>query len=176
MIKSHSIEINDQHLHIETGRIAKQASGSAVVTLGETVVLVAAVSTDEVREGIDFLPLTVEYQEMSYAGGRIPGNFFRRDMGRPSERETLISRLIDRPLRPLFPENYYFETQVIATVLPTDKENDADVLALLGASTALEVSDIPFLGPIAAPRPFYPWEHHGHYLTGGGLQSRGRQR
>ena len=152
MIKSHSIEINDQHLYIETGRIAKQASGSAVVTLGETVVLVAAVSTDEVREGIDFLPLTVEYQEMSYAGGRIPGNFFRRDMGRPSERETLISRLIDRPLRPLFPENYHFETQVIATVLSTDKENDADVLALLGASTALEVSDIPFLGPIAGVR------------------------
>jgi polyribonucleotide nucleotidyltransferase len=152
MIKSSSIEINGASLHVETGRIAKQASGSVVVTLGETVVLVTAVSTDEVREGIDFLPLTVEYQEMSYAGGRIPGNFFRRDMGRPSERETLISRLIDRPLRPLFPDNYHYETQVIATVLSTDKENEGDVLALLGASAALEISDIPFLGPIAGVR------------------------
>lgn len=152
MIKKSEIEINGQALHVETGRVAKQASGSAVVTFGETVVLVTAVSTDEVREGIDFFPLTVEYQEMSYAGGRIPGNFFRRDMGRPSERETLTSRLIDRPLRPLFPEDYRYETQVIATVLSTDKENEADVLALLGASTALEVSDIPFLGPIAGIR------------------------
>ena len=139
-------------MYIETGRIAKQASGSAVVTLGETVVLVTAVSTDEVREGIDFLPLTVEYQEMSYAGGRIPGNFFRRDMGRPGEKETLTSRLIDRPLRPLFPKNYHYETQVIASVLSTDKENDADILALLGASLALEISDIPFFGPVAGIR------------------------
>jgi len=152
MIKSCSVEINGQALNVETGRIAKQASGSVVVTYGETVVLVTAVATDEVREGIDFLPLTVEYQEMSYAGGRIPGNFFRRDMGRPSEKETLTSRLIDRPLRPLFPDNYHNETQVIATVLSTDKENEADVLALLGASAALEVSDIPFLGPIAGVR------------------------
>jgi len=152
MIKSCSIEINGQPLYVETGRVAKQASGSVVVTYGETVVLVTAVSTDEVREGIDFLPLTVEYQEMSYAGGNIPGNFFRRDMGRPSERETLISRLIDRPLRPLFPKNYHFETQVIATVLSTDKENDSDMLAMLGASAALEISDIPFSGPIAGVR------------------------
>ncbi|MBL7171575.1 MAG: polyribonucleotide nucleotidyltransferase, partial [Desulfobacteraceae bacterium] len=152
MVKNSSIEINGQVLNIETGRIAKQASGSVVVTFGETVVLVTAVSTDEVREGIDFLPLTVEYLEMSYAGGNIPGNFFRRDMGRPSERETLTSRLIDRPLRPLFPENYHFETQVIATVLSTDKENEADMLAMLGASAALEVSDIPFSGPIAGVR------------------------
>ena len=152
MIKNCSIEINGQSLNMETGRIAKQASGSAVVTLGETVVLVTAVSTDEIREGIDFLPLTVEYQEMSYAGGRIPGNFFRRDMGRPSERETLTSRLIDRPLRPLFPDNYHYETQVIATVLSTDRENEADVLALLGASAALEISDIPFSGPVAGIR------------------------
>jgi len=152
MIKSCSVEIDGQGLYVETGRVAKQASGSAVVTFGETVVLVTAVSTDEVREGIDFLPLTVEYQEMSYAGGRIPGNFFRRDMGRPSEKEILTSRLIDRPLRPLFPDNYHFETQVIATVLSTDRENDADVLAMLGASVALEVSDIPFQGPIAGVR------------------------
>ena len=152
MIKSCSTDINGQLLHIETGRIARQASGAAVVTFGETVVLVSAVSTDEVREGIDFLPLTVEYQEMSYAGGRIPGNYFRRDMGRPSEKETLTARLIDRPLRPLFPENYHYETQVIATVLSTDKENEADVLAVVGASAALEISDIPFGGPIAAVR------------------------
>ena len=152
MIKNSSIEINGKSLYVETGRIAKQANGSAVVTLGETVVLVTAVSTDQIREGIDFLPLTVEYQEMSYAGGRIPGNFFRRDMGRPGESETLTSRLIDRPLRPLFPDNYYYETQVIATVLSTDKENEADVLAMLGASTALEISDIPFAGPIAGVR------------------------
>ncbi len=152
MIKSSSIDINGQTLYVETGRIARQANGSAVVTLGETVVLVTAVSTDEIREGIDFLPLTVEYQEMSYAGGRIPRNYFRRDMGRPRERETLTARLMDRPLRPLFPDHYGYETQIIASVLSTDKENEADVLAMLGASTALEVSDIPFDGPIAGVR------------------------
>jgi polyribonucleotide nucleotidyltransferase len=152
MIKSSSREINGRVLNIETGRIAKQASGSAVVTLGETVVLVTVVASQETREGVDFLPLTVEYQEMSYAGGRIPSNYFRRDMGRPGERETLSSRLIDRPLRPLFPENYWFETQIIASVLSTDKESEADVLAVTGASAALQVSDIPFAGPIAAVR------------------------
>jgi polyribonucleotide nucleotidyltransferase len=152
MIKKSSIDINGQTLHIETGRIARQANGSAVVTFGETVVLVTAVSTDEIREGIDFLPLTVEYKEMSYAGGRIPGNFFRRDMGRPGEKETLTARLIDRPIRPLFPDHYAYETQIIASVLSTDKENKADVLALLGASAALEVSDIPFAGPVAGVR------------------------
>ena len=152
MIKNCTIDINGQTLHIETGRIARQASGSVVVTFGETVVLVTVVSTDQVREGIDFLPLTVEYQEMSYAGGRIPGNYFRRDIGRPGERETLTARLIDRPLRPLFPDNYHNEIQVIATVLSSDKENEADVLALLGASAALEISDVPFDGPIAAVR------------------------
>jgi polyribonucleotide nucleotidyltransferase len=162
MIKMQSIDINGQSLHIETGRIAKQASGSAVVTFGETVVLVTVVSTDEVREGIDFLPLSVEYQEMSYAGGRFPGNYFRRDMGRPGERETLTARLIDRPLRPLFPKNYHYEIQVIATVLSTDKENEADVLAILGASTALGVSDIPFAGPIAAVRV---GRIHGEFVT-----------
>jgi polyribonucleotide nucleotidyltransferase len=152
MIKSSSREINNQTIHIETGRIAKQASGSAVVTMGETVVLVTVVASNEVREGVDFLPLTVEYQEMSYAGGRIPGNYFRRDMGRPSERETLVARLIDRPLRPLFADNYWYETQIIANVLSSDKESEADVLAVVAASTALEVSDVPFNGPIAAVR------------------------
>ena len=152
MIKMSTIEVNGKSLSIETGRIAKQASGAVVVTFGETVVLVTAVSTDEVREGIDFLPLSVEYQEMSYAGGRFPGNYFRRDMGRPGENETLTARLIDRPLRPLFPKSYHNEIQVIASVLSTDKQNDADVLAILGASAALEVSDIPFEGPVAAVR------------------------
>jgi len=166
MIKNCSIEINGQTLNVETGRIARQASGSVTVTFGETVVLVTAVGTDEVRPGIDFLPLTVEYQEMSYAGGRVPGNFFRRDMGRPGEKETLTSRLIDRPLRPLFPDNYHYETQVIATVLSTDKENEADVLALLGASAALEVSDIPFSGPIAGVRV---GRVDGNFITNPGL-------
>jgi polyribonucleotide nucleotidyltransferase len=152
MIGNRSIEINGQTLHIESGRIARQANGAAVVTLGETVVLVTAVATNEVRKGIDFLPLTVEYQEMSYAGGKIPRNYFRRNIGRPGEREVLTARLMDRPLRPLFPEHWTFETQIIATVLSTDKENEADVLAMLGASTALEISDIPFDGPIAGVR------------------------
>ncbi|MCJ7595690.1 MAG: polyribonucleotide nucleotidyltransferase, partial [Desulfobacterales bacterium] len=152
MIKSCSREINGEAMHIETGRIAKQAGGATVVTYGETVVLVSVVASQQIREGVDFLPLTVEYQEMSYAGGRIPGNFFRREIGRPSERETLSARLIDRPLRPLFPENYFFETQLIATVLSSDKQNEADVLAIVGASAALEISDIPFGGPIAAVR------------------------
>lgn len=152
MIKSSAIEINGQTLHIETGRIAKQASGSAVVTYGETVVLVTVVSTDEIREGVDFFPLSVEYKEMSYAGGRFPGNYFRRDMGKPGEKETLIARLIDRPLRPLFPEYFHNETQIIASVLSSDQENEADVLAILGASMVLEISDIPFSGPVAAVR------------------------
>jgi len=162
MIKELKIDINGLPLHMETGRIATQANGSVVVTSGETVVLVTAVSTNEIREGIDFLPLTVEYQEMSYAGGQIPGNFFRRNMGRPSEKETLTSRLIDRPLRPLFPENYHYETQVIATVLSIDKENEADMLAIIGASAALELSDIPFLGPIAGVRV---GRVEGNYIT-----------
>jgi len=152
MIKITSTVVNGQTLHIESGRIARQASGSAVVSMGETAVLVTVVATDQVREGIDFLPLTVEYQEMSYAGGRIPGNFFRRDMGRPTEKETLTARLIDRPLRPLFQKGWNKETQIIATVLSSDKENEADVLAVVGASAALEVSQIPFKGPIAAVR------------------------
>jgi polyribonucleotide nucleotidyltransferase len=152
MIKTSVIEINNNRLSIETGRVAKQASGSVVVSLGETVVLVTAVSTDEVREGVDFLPLSVEYKEMSYAGGRFPGNYFRREIGRPSEEETLTARLIDRPLRPLFPKNYNNEIQIIASVLSTDRQNESDVLAILGASAALEVSDMPFDGPIAAVR------------------------
>jgi polyribonucleotide nucleotidyltransferase len=144
-------EIGGKTLSIQTGKVAKQASGSVVVQYGDTVVLVTVVSTLEARPG-DFLPLTVEYQEKIYAAGRIPGNYFRREIGRPSEKETLTARLIDRPMRPLFPKGYRFETQVIATVLSMDQENDADTLAMVGASAALHLSDIPFAGPIAAVR------------------------
>ncbi|CAN2041592.1 polynucleotide phosphorylase [Candidatus Magnetomoraceae bacterium gMMP-15] len=145
-------EVGGRTLSIQTGKMAKQASGSAVVQYGETLVLVTVVASDDVREGIDFLPLSVEYQEKIYAAGRIPGNYFRREIGRPSEKETLTSRIIDRPIRPLFPKNFNFETQVIATVLSMDHENDPDTLAMIGASTALEISDIPFEGPIACVR------------------------
>jgi polyribonucleotide nucleotidyltransferase len=147
-----SSSINGKTLNIEAGRVAKESSGAVVVTMGETVVLVTVVSTDEKREGIDFFPLTVDFQEMSYAAGKIPGNFFRRDMGRPSEKEMLTSRLIDRPLRPLFPDDYNFETQVIASVLSFDKENDPDPLGIIGASAAITVSDIPFGGPVGSVR------------------------
>ena len=138
-------------LSIQAGKVAKQASGSVVVQYGETIVLVTAVSAYEARQS-SFLPLTVEYQEKIYAAGRIPGNYFRREIGRPSEKETLTARLIDRPIRPLFPKDYRYETQVIATVLSMDQENDPDTLAMLGASAALTLSDIPFAGPIAMVR------------------------
>ena len=118
---------------------------------GETVVLATAVASSSAREGIDFFPLTVDYQEKAFAAGKIPGGFFKRE-GRPGEKEVLTSRLIDRPIRPLFAEGFRCETQVIATVLSTDKQNDADMVALIGASAALHVSDIPFLGPIAGVR------------------------
>jgi len=138
-------------LSIQTGKVAKQASGSVVVQYGETIVLVTVVSAYDERS-TDFLPLTVEYMEKIYAAGRIPGNYFRREIGRPSEKETLTARLIDRPIRPLFPKGYRYETQVIATVLSMDQENDPDILAMIGASAALEISDIPFAGPIACAR------------------------
>ena len=146
-----SAELGGRTLSIQTGKMAKQASGAVVVQYGDTVVLVSVVSSKEERE-VDFLPLTVEYQEKIYAAGRIPGNYFRREIGRPSEKETLTARLIDRPIRPLFPKGYSSETQVIATVLSMDQENDPDTLAMIGASAALEISDIPFAGPIAAVR------------------------
>ena len=144
-------EIGGKTLSIQTGKVAKQASGSVVVQYGDTIVLVTVVSANEERL-VDFLPLSVEYQEKIYAAGRIPGNYFRREIGRPSEKETLTARLIDRPIRPLFPKDYRYETQVIATVLSMDQENDPDTLAMLGASAALEISDIPFAGPIASVR------------------------
>jgi polyribonucleotide nucleotidyltransferase len=139
-------------MSFETGEVARQAGGSVLMRYGDTVVIVAATKEDRVREGIDFLPLSVDYQEMSYAAGRIPGGFFRREIGRPSEKETLTSRFIDRPIRPLFPKKWPFETQVIATVMSVDMENEPDVVALTGASAALHVSSIPFGGPVAAVR------------------------
>ncbi len=145
-------EVGGRNLTIQTGKIAKQASGSVVVQYGETIVLVTVVATEDLREGVDFLPLSVEYQEKIYAAGRIPGNYFRREIGRPSEKETLTARLIDRPIRPLFPKHFFHEIQVIATVLSMDQQNDPDTLAMIGASAALEISDIPFAGPIAAVR------------------------
>src|SRR5450631_2255123 len=140
-----------KRLVFETGRIAKQASGAALVTTGETVVLATAVASPEQREGIDFFPLTVDYREFTYAGGRIPGGFIKRE-GRPSEKEILTSRQIDRPIRPLFPEAFRNETQVVAFVYSADKENDPDVLGINGASCALALSDIPFHGPVGAVR------------------------
>ena len=144
-------DVGGKTLSIQTGKVAKQASGSVVVKYGDSTVLVTAVSSYNERN-VGFLPLSVEYQEKIYAAGRIPGNYFRREIGRPSEKETLTARLIDRPIRPLFPKYYNFETQVIATVLAMDQENDADVMAMVGASAALTISDIPFAGPIACVR------------------------
>ena len=136
--KSLKIKFGKNDLILETGRIAKQANGSVMVTYGGTVVLVTACMSREIREGQGFFPLTVEYQEKTYAAGRIPGGFFKRE-GRPSESEILTSRLIDRPIRPLFPEGLFNEVQVMAIVLSSDGENDPDILALSGASVALSI-------------------------------------
>src|SRR5512146_120840 len=138
-------------ISFETGKLAKQAHGAAVVRFGDNVILATAVANQEPREGIDFFPLTVDYREYTYAGGRIPGGFIKRE-GRPSEREILTSRQIDRPIRPLFPDGFRCETQVIAFVLSADTQNDPDVVAINGASAALALSDIPFQGPIGAVR------------------------
>jgi polyribonucleotide nucleotidyltransferase len=138
-------------ISIETGKIAKQTSGAVTVQYGDSVVLVTAVASKEPREKISFFPLTVDYQEMTYAAGKIPGGFFKRE-GRPNEREILTSRFIDRPLRPLFPDGFTHDVQIIATVLSADPENNPDILAIIGASAALEISDIPFKGPIAGVR------------------------
>lgn len=142
-------------ISIETGKLAKQASGSVVVRCGETVVLVTAVGEKRNKPEMGFLPLTIEYQEKLASVGRIPGNYFRREIGRPSDREVLTCRIIDRPLRPLFADGYYAETQVIASVLSADQEHEPDMLALTGASCALVLSDIPFAGPVAGGRVGY---------------------
>ncbi len=151
MVERFKTKLGSETLIIETGRMARQADGACVVQLGGTAVLVTAVSSEEPREGIDFFPLTVEYQEKTYAAGKIPGGFFKRE-GRPSEKEILTARLIDRPIRPLFPEGYINEVQIVGIVLSSDAEHDSDVLAMIGASTALTISDIPFEGPISAVR------------------------
>ena len=147
----YEIEVSGRKMSIESGRWARQAGGAAVVQYGDSVVLVTACATETPRPGIDFLPLVVDYVEKTFAVGKIPGGFFKRE-GRLSESEVLTSRLIDRPIRPLFPKGFYNEIQVIATVLSADKENDTGILAMIGASAALTISDIPFNGPIAGAR------------------------
>ncbi len=151
MTQKLQIDLGGRPFSVETGKLAKQANGSVMVQYGETVVLVTAVTSEKKREGLDFIPLTVNYQEMTYAAGRIPGGFFKRE-GRPSDRETLISRFIDRPLRPLFPKGFQNEIQIIATVLSADQDNDPSILGMIGASSALSLSDIPFDGPIAGAK------------------------
>src|SRR5579885_3470963 len=151
MYLKETISLGGRELTLETGKVAKQADGSVIMRYGDTVILVAAVGDKKEREGQDFFPLTVEYREHNYAAGRIPGNYFRRE-GRPGEKEVLTARMIDRPCRPLFTEGYRNETQVIASVISADDENDPDVIAITGASCALYLSDIPFPNPIAGVR------------------------
>ena len=167
-VKRKEMQWGGRPLTLETGRMARQADGAVLVTYGETVVLATAVGAKSPKEGIDFFPLTVNYQEKFYAAGRIPGGYFKRE-GRPTERETLLSRLIDRPIRPLFAKGYKNETQVIVTVLSYDGENDPDIPAMIGASAALTLSGLPFLGPIAAANVGY---HNGEYLLNPTLQQR----
>jgi polyribonucleotide nucleotidyltransferase len=156
MMERVELPLGRHTLSIETGHMAKQADGAALVRLGDTVVLATACAQKEPRTGVDFLPLTVDYRENTYAGGKIPGGFFKRE-GRPNEKEVLTSRMIDRPLRPLFPEGYACETQVIGLLLSADMENDSDTLSIIGASTALLISDIPFEQPVGAVRVGY-WD------------------
>lgn len=153
-ITKKSIQYGAHTLTLETGEISRQADAAVMVSYGDTVVLVAVTSKREVKEGQDFFPLTVDYMEKTYAAGKIPGGFFKRE-GRPSEKETLTSRLIDRPLRPLFPDAFYNEVQVVATVLSSDPEIDADIPAIIGASAAMSLSGIPFYGPLGAARVGY---------------------
>src|ERR1700688_3090492 len=143
MLHSVEIDLDGQKITIETGKIAKQSNGAVVVRSGDSVVLVSAVSAEEPKTGASFFPLTVDYREYTYAAGKFPGGFIKRE-GRPSEKEILTSRLIDRPIRPLFPEGFTHETQVIAMVLSADPERDPSTLAIIGAGAALAISDIPF--------------------------------
>ena len=158
-------QYGDRTVKLETGAIARQATGAVMCSMGDTVVLVTAVAMKEAAPGRDFFPLTVNYQERTYAAGRIPGGFFRRE-GRPSEKETLTSRLIDRPLRPLFPEGFYNEVQIVATVVSLDPDIDPDIPSMIGASAALALSGVPFNGPIGAARVGY---NDGQYLLNPGL-------
>jgi len=164
-----TFQFGDQTVSIETGKIAKQATGSVVVTIGDTVVLTTVVGVKSARTGQDFFPLTVNYQEKTYAAGKIPGGFFRRE-GRPNEKETLTCRLIDRPIRPLFPKGFMNEVQVVCTVMSTDLDQDPDIAALLGTSAALAISGIPFAGPIGAARVGYK---DGEYLLNPGYEALG---
>ena len=159
-VSKKSIEWGGRTLTLETGRIARQADGAVLATYGNTVVLCTVVAAKKPKADVDFFPLTINYQEKAFAAGKIPGGFFKRE-GRPTEKETLTCRLIDRPLRPLFPEGFYNETQIICTLLSHDLQNDPDVLALIGASAALTISGIPFMGPVAAARVGYV---DGEYL------------
>src|SRR3981081_1206584 len=144
-------QIGATQISIETGKIAKLADGAVIVSCGDTIILASAVSSTVIKEGQDYFPLTVDYREKAAAAGKFPGGYFKRE-GRPTEKETLTSRMIDRPLRPLFPSGYFYDTQIISLLLSADGQNDPDMLALNGASTALCVSDIPFAGPIGAVR------------------------
>src|ERR1700712_3160816 len=148
------IEWGGRTLVLETGKIARQADGAVMVSYGDTIVLCTAVGAKSAKPGQDFFPLTVNYQEKAFAAGKIPGGFFKRE-GRPNENETLVSRLIDRPIRPLFPQGFRNEVQVVATVLSHDLENDPDIVALVGCSAALTLSGIPFFGPVGAARVGY---------------------
>src|SRR5262244_2399977 len=150
-MQTRELPLGHRTLCLETGKLARQAGGSVVVRYGDSVVLVTACRAATPREGIDFLPLTVDYREYTYASGRIPGGFFKRE-GKPAEKEVLTSRVIDRPIRPLFPSGWRHETQIIALVLSADQENDTDVLAITGASAALAISDIPLEKTIAGVR------------------------
>ncbi|MFH1852306.1 MAG: polyribonucleotide nucleotidyltransferase, partial [Candidatus Neomarinimicrobiota bacterium] len=150
MVK-HELEVGGRLLSLQTGHVAKQSSGSVLITYGETTILAAVNASKQILEGIDFFPLQVEYRERYYAGGKIPGGFFKRE-GRPTEKEILTCRLTDRPIRPLFPKEFKYETQVIITALSSDGENPPDILAGIGASAALMLSDIPWNGPISTVR------------------------
>src|ERR1700740_3440078 len=151
MIHRQEAVIGGRVMSIETGRVAEQSSGAVLVRYGDTVILATVVGSDEPREGIDFFPLTVDFEERMYAAGKIPGGFIKRE-GRSSEGAILAARLTDRPIRPLFPEGYKDDVQCVITVFSTDQENNPDVLGTIAASAALTISEIPFLGPIAAVR------------------------
>ncbi|HEY0337469.1 MAG TPA: polyribonucleotide nucleotidyltransferase, partial [Burkholderiales bacterium] len=155
-----SMNWGGRQLTLETGEIARQATGAVLVNFEDTVVLVTVVGDRNAKAGQDWFPLTVDYQERTYAAGKIPGGFFKRE-GRPSEKEILTSRLIDRPVRPLFPEGFYNEVQIVATVMSSNNEVDSDVPAMIGASAALAISGIPFDGPIGAARVGYA---NGQYI------------
>jgi len=151
MIHSAQSQVGSTTIQFETGKIAKLADGAVTVQCGETIVMVSAVSATRIKEGQDFFPLTVDYREKAAAVGKFPGGYFRRE-GRPSEKEILTARMTDRPLRPLFPKGYLYDTQIISILLSADGENDPDMLSINGASAALMVSDIPFAGPVGAVR------------------------